>query len=665
MPTKPTYLVTVALPYANGPLHLGHLVEMIEADTWVRTQRLTGAECYFIAGDDCHGTPIMIKAQQQGCTPTELVSQIHAQHQDIIKRFGISFDKYSRTDTEANKKRCYQLYDRLKKTDLFFEQPLEQAFDPEKEMFLPDRYVKGICPTCGAPEQYGDNCEKCGATYNPKDLKSPYSTLSGATPVFKVREHLFADLKRYQSWLSEYLPGAVSAPVLSKMKEWLSADLHPWNISRESPYHGIPIPDRPGQYFYVWFDAPIGYLSIFDEMIEEKNLGENFWKKENLKLIHFIGKDIMYFHTLFWPVMLKAAGEIIPSKIFTHGFLTIEGQKMSKSKGLFIDAERLLSTLPPDLFRYYILSKMNGSIDDFNFDITGLCQKINSDIVGKYLNILSRCSKLLFQYFDGALCHDSVDTELIASAQKTVEKVWELIEQRQHAQAIQTVMKQIDLLNERLTQQAPWTTLKKTPENSAQAWQQLSEALRAFTHLSRALYPALPNLTEQALGYFGLKPSQKSVAVAKLLRPYEPLLQRLDPLIIKEKLFMSENTPAQETVVETTPINPIRDHITIDDFARLDLRVGTVKTAEIVPESHKLLRLQVDIGLKVIQVFSGIRGSYSPEQLLGRQVLLCVNLEPRKMRFGLSEGMILSACDEEGLSVLTPLQKRQNGSQVS
>lgn len=665
MPTKPTYLVTVALPYANGPLHLGHLVEMIEADTWVRTKRLAGNECYFIAGDDCHGTPIMIKAQQQGCTPTELVSQIHAQHQDIIKKFGISFDRYSRTDTEANKKRCYQLYERLKKTDLFFEQPLEQAFDPEKEMFLPDRYVKGICPTCDAPEQYGDNCEKCGATYTPKDLKSPYSTLSGATPVFKIREHLFADLKRYQSWLSEYLPGAVSAPVLSKMKEWLSSDLHPWNISRESPYHGIPIPDRPGQYFYVWFDAPIGYLSIFDEMIEEKGLGEHFWQKENLQLIHFIGKDIMYFHTLFWPVMLKAAGEIIPSQIFTHGFLTIEGQKMSKSKGLFIDADKLVGALPPDLFRYYILSKMNGSIDDFNFDLTGLCQKINSDIVGKYLNILSRCSKLLFQHFDGALCQERVDTELIASAEKTVAQVWVLIEQRQHAQAIQMVMKQIDLLNEKLTQQAPWTTLKRSPENSSQAWQQLSDALIAFGHLSRALNPALPNLTEQALAYFGLESSQGPVAVAKLLRPYEPLLQRLDPLILKEKLFMSEPAPVQEPIVETTPVNPIRDYIKIDDFARLDLRVGTVTTAEIVAESNKLLRLQVDIGLKVIQVFSGIRESYSPEELLGRQVLVCVNLEPRKMRFGLSEGMILAASDKEGLSVLTPLQKRQNGSQVS
>jgi methionyl-tRNA synthetase len=369
----------------------------------VRNKRLSGQECYFISGDDAHGTPIMIKAQQQGCTPEELVSHIHAQHLDIIRRFHISFDKFSRTDTPANKQRCYDIYERLKKSDLLFEKQHLQAYDKEKQMFLPDRFVKGSCPRCDAADQYGDNCDKCGATYNPQDLKNPYSVLSGTTPEFHSRLHLFTDLKRYQSWLTSYLPSCLSPAVLSKMQEWLRDDLHPWNISRESPYHGIPIPDRPGQYFYVWFDAPIGYLSIFDELFAEKGWGDAVWKRDNLQLVHFIGKDITYFHALFWPVMLKAADLLLPSQIYTHGFLTIEGQKMSKSKGLFVEAQNLAETIPPDLFRYYILSKMNGSIDDFNFDSNELCQKINSDIVGKYLNILSRCSKLLFQYYDGLL----------------------------------------------------------------------------------------------------------------------------------------------------------------------------------------------------------------------------------------------------------------------
>lgn len=665
MSEQSTYLVTVALPYANGPLHLGHLIEMLEADAWVRAKRLSGETCYFIAGDDAHGTPIMIKAEKEGCTPKQLVDRIHQNHAETIKKFSISFDKFSRTDTPANQKRCYALYERLKKTDLFFEQELEQAYDPEKEMFLPDRYVKGSCPHCGAADQYGDNCEKCGATYSPKDLKEPYSTLSGAMPVFKTRQHLFADLSKYQSWLSTYLPKVISASVMSKMQEWLEADLHPWNISRESPYHGIPIPDRPGQYFYVWFDAPIGYLSIFDELFEEKGFGSDFWKKDNLKLVHFIGKDIAYFHSIFWPVILKAADEIVPHHIFTHGFLTIEGQKMSKSKGLFLEASELEKALEPDLFRYYTLSKMNGSIDDFNFDITELCLKINSDIVGKYLNIISRCSKLLFDYFDGRLCQSQHDTPFVTQTAQIMGQAWEAINERQHGQAIQLLMRQVDLLNERLTQQAPWTVLKKEPQNRQTAWENLSEALYAFVILSRGLHPFLPSLTEKALSYFGLTITEDSLNINKLARPYEPLLHRLDAPTLKEKLFMTQQTQIAKEEPAQPSVAPIRDFIKIDDFGRLDLRIGTVKTAEIVPESNKLLRLQVDIGLKVIQVFSGIRGSYSPEELLGRQVLVCVNLEPRKMRFGLSEGMILAASDEAGLSVLTPLSQRENGAQVS
>lgn len=664
MPTSPTYLVTVALPYANGPLHLGHLVEMVEADAWVRTQRLKGHECYFVSGNDAHGTPIMIKAQQQGCTPQELVSEIHAQHQDIIKKFGISFDRFSRTDTPANTQRCYQLYEQLKKTDLFFEEPLEQAYDPGKEMFLPDRFVKGQCPRCEAADQYGDNCEKCGATYNPKELKAPYSTLSGQTPIFKIREHLFADLKRYQGWLQDYLPSCLDAAVMSKMQEWLSSDLRPWNISRESPYHGIPIPDRPGQYFYVWFDAPIGYLSIFDEMLKEKGYGLDFWQKDNLQLIHFIGKDIAYFHALFWPVMLKAAGEVLPAKVYTHGFLTIEGQKMSKSKGLFLQAHDLAAALPPDLFRYYILSKMSGSIDDFNFDVAELCQKINSDIVGKFLNILSRCAKLLFRYHEGALCPQIADASLIDASAAANEESWDLIEQRQYAHAIQLLMRQVDTINERLTQQAPWSVLKNEPSDR-KSWQSLSDALRSFVWVARAMSPIIPHLSKQIFQYFNTESHSDPAALTVLRRPYEPLLHRLDAQNLKDKLFMNQTPTLAPEPQEKPTLPAIAETISIDDFARLDLRIGTVTAAETVEGSNKLLRLEVDIGLKTLQIFSGIRKAYEPEQLQGKQVLVCVNLAPRKMRFGVSEGMVLAASDEKGLCVLSPIAERDNGCQVT
>ncbi|NBV28567.1 methionine--tRNA ligase, partial [bacterium] len=403
------YLVTVALPYANGPLHVGHMVEMIEADIWVRAQRQLGHQCLFVSGNDAHGTPIMLKAEQEGVTPAELVTRIKTEHQAAINAFDISFNNFSRTDTPTNQEYCYQIYEALKADHALFEQESLQAFDEIKQMFLPDRFVKGTCPRCQATDQYGDNCDRCGATYTPAELKEPYSVLTNSPPSFKMSKHLFLNLERYRHWLESYLPKILQESVLAKLKEWFTTELKPWNITREQPYHGFIVPDRPHQCFYVWFDAPIGYLASFSEVINQRNSTDNpLDKHSSWKMIHFIGKDISYFHSLFWPVLLKASEQKLPSKIYVHGFLTVNGHKMSKSKGTFIQANHLAQSIDPELFRYYLASKLTGSIDDINFDLKEFVEKINSDLVGKFVNILSRCSKLLFEHKNGHFKTDAL-----------------------------------------------------------------------------------------------------------------------------------------------------------------------------------------------------------------------------------------------------------------
>ncbi len=653
--TPRTY-VTVALPYANGPLHLGHLVEMIEADVWVRAQRAQGCSVLFASGSDAHGTPIMIQAQKKKIAPSELVSSIHALHLQVIRTYGIALDLYGRTDSEMNKKWCYKIYDMLKDSGIFQEQTVEQFFDEKARMFLPDRFVKGTCPQCHSPDQNGDNCESCGSTYDPQELIAPYSILTKETPVMRSVSHLFVHLEPYREWLKEYLPGKISAKIIRKFKEWFDKPLRSWDITREAPYNGILIPDRPNQYFYVWFDAPIGYLALFDQICAMKNFSfEDFYHPQS-QLVHFIGKDISYFHGIFWPVVLKAAKLPLPSQIHVHGFLTLNGEKMSKSRGIVCDPVTLAQNIPADCIRYYLASKMQASIDDMNFDIEECVEKINSDLVGKSLNILSRCAKLLFDHFEGQFSREAVDKSGLS-----VEFSLEIAHQyskRQYQIVVQNIMKMMTLVNEDLTRAAPWTSLKLYPKNG-EAWAVLTRSLVLFQELTTLLRPIIPSIADQILAHYGPE---------GLTKPYTILLNRLNKDTIKGALTMStpERTPGTDALVSTKPsVAPLKPVISFDTFAQIDLRVGRVVECQVVEKSEKLLALKVDIGSQILQIFSGIKAYIKPEDLLGKDVVVCANLAPRKMSVGISEGMLLSIHDGENLLPLTSLKPVAPGSSIS
>lgn len=664
------YLVTVALPYANGPLHLGHMVEMIEADIWVRTQKMKGAHCFFVSGNDAHGTPIMLRAEQEGVTPFELVSKIRESQLKDILSFGIDFDNFSRTDTETNRKICYEIYEELKKNQMFFEQDSLQAFDEVKQMFLPDRFVKGSCPRCHATEQYGDNCDQCGATYTPADLIDPYSVLTKTKPIFKTSSHLFLDLNKYKQWLENYIPSVVNQNVASKLNEWFKTDLKPWNITRDEPYHGFEVPDRDKQRFYVWFDAPIGYLASFTEAIEAKNLNPDdiLSPDSDWKMIHFIGKDISYFHNLFWPALLKGSNKKLPAAVNVHGFLTVNGLKMSKSKGTFIEASKLADSIDPELFRYYLCSKLSDTIDDINFDLKEFVEKINSDLVGKFINIISRCSKLLFDHHQGHFHTNAEKYDYFEQALRLEQEVYEDFSNRMYSIGISKIMKLSSNLNEYLTIVAPWKTLSSA-ENGDSAWAALTDVLYAFKVISKILMPVMPKLAATLLSYYEFNDEASYDKKDQCLtRSYQVALVRLDEQKIKEKLMsQSEITPIEthQNNTAATKVAAIKDYISIDDFSKIDLRVATIISAEAVEGADKLLKLELDIGSKKIQVFSGIKKHVAPESIIGKQVVACVNLQPRQMKFGLSEGMILAASDDEGLCLLSPLNPRTAGATIS
>lgn len=653
--SKERYYVTTALPYANGPLHLGHLIEMIEADIWVRAKKNQGHSVYFACGNDAHGTPIMIQAQKQGLAPYDLVSHIQSLHKKTAETYDISFDYFGRTDSELNKVWCYKIYDVLKKSSLFKEKTIEQFFDPQAHMFLPDRFVKGVCPRCHSHDQNGDHCDACGATYTPLDLIDPYSILTKEKPVLRSVDHLFVDLEPYREWLKTYLPGKISDKIISKFQEWLDQPLHAWDITRDQPYYGIAIPDRPHQYFYVWFDAPIGYFALFEQIAALKNESLDDFYNPNSHLVHFIGKDISYFHGIFWPVMLKAAGLPLPSKIFVHGFLTLNHQKMSKSRGIVCDPMGLADQIPTDCLRYYLASKMQGEIDDLNFDVSECVDKINSDLVGKTFNILSRCSKLLFDYFDGKWSPDSL------AQQKSLEELKRVVAhnyaERQYATSLALIMKELSVINEDLTKAAPWTALKQNSQD-LQSWSVLTQALLTFFELVQLLEPVMPQLTAQMMSYH---------TISGLSKPYEIALQRLQKETIMQALTIpqAENIQENKTTAENTiAIKPIKDEITIDDFAKIDLRIGKVLECHAV-EKSKLICMKIDIGSKVIQVFSGIKAYVTPEEMVGSNVVVCVNLAPRKMSVGVSEGMVLSASYDQNLTVLTTAKDSIPGACVS
>lgn len=660
MPAKRKILVTTALPYANGDLHLGHMVGYIQADIWVRTQRMLGNDCLFISGSDGHGTPIMIQAEKLGITPEQLISDIHNRQDRDLKDFNIDYDNYYRTHSLENQKLVETIYERHLQNSNISKRVIKQAYDPVKNMFLPDRYIKGECPKCSAKDQYGDNCEVCGAAYTPEELKNPYSTLSGAKPIEKESEHYFFNLQNFNEFLQEWTrQGHLQAEVTNKLNEWFEAGLREWDISRDKPYFGFPIPGAEGKYFYVWLDAPVGYMASFKNLCDKrKDLDfDEYWSQHSqVELYHFIGKDIIYFHALFWPAVLHGAKFRTPTAIFANGFLTIDGQKMSKSRGTFIKARTYLDQLQPEYLRYYIAAKISARIEDIDINFNDFTQRVNADLVGKFINIASRCAPFLTNLFDGKMSATVCKPELYDAFAFAGDEIAEKYLALEYSHAIRQIMALTDRANQYIDEQKPWH-LAKDPANKQAVQDVCSLGINLFRVLMIYLKPVLPETAkavEQLLNINPLTWLDKDYPLTnQTISEFKPLLTRITPKQI-EALKMNaaaETQPAATTTTETKAATPAaapaeKTFISIDDFSKVDLRVAKVISCEAVEGADKLLKLQVDVGGETRQIFSGIKHSYQPEELVGRHVVIVANLAPRKMRFGVSEGMILAASNE-------------------
>ena len=692
-------LVTSALPYANGAIHLGHLVEYIQTDIWVRFQRMQGHEVHYVGADDTHGTPVMLRADAEGITPKQLIDRVWHEHKRDFDSFGVSFDNYYTTDSPENEALCADLYGKLKAADLIATRSVEQFYDPVKQMFLPDRYIKGECPKCGAKDQYGDSCEVCGATYAPTDLKNPYSTVSGAAPVRKASEHYFFKLsdRRCEEFLRDFTQGAdrLQPEATNKMKEWLgetgAAKLSDWDLSRDAPYFGFPIPGTDGKkFFYVWLDAPVGYFGSFlnyvkKQQVAGKSIDTDAFLKPggNTELVHFIGKDILYFHALFWPAMLKHAGYRTPSKVFAHGFLTVNGEKMSKSRGTFITGESYIAQgLNPEWLRYYYAAKLNATMEDIDMNLDDFVARVNSDLVGKYVNIASRCAGFISKRFDGKLGKPDYSTEIEHDFSLASGEIAGYYDQREYGKALRKVMRLADQANQYVDAKKPWE-MAKSPGKSDELHTVCSTALALFRDLTLYLKPVLPVLAdnvESMLNIPALKweHAWKHLPAGHVIKPYQHLMTRVDPkqitaLVEANRESLKPTTPAphsqqrhaqhQENAVEaaTQPAT-----ISIDDFTKIDLRVARIANAEHVEGADKLLKLSLEVGeLGARQVFAGIKAAYDPEQLKGRLTVMVANLAPRKMKFGLSEGMVLAASGEApGLYLLAPDSGAQPGMRI-
>ncbi|WP_069469891.1 methionine--tRNA ligase [Candidatus Marithrix sp. Canyon 246] len=629
-------LVTSALPYANGSIHIGHLVEYIQTDIWVRFQKLRGNECYYVCADDAHGTPIMLRAQQAGIAPEELIAGFNAEHQADFREFAIEFDNYYSTHSSENRVLAGQIYQSLKDGGHIISRTISQAYDPEKQMFLPDRFVRGECPKCGAKDQYGDNCESCGATYNPTDLKNPISAVSGATPIEKDSEHFFVNLSDFETMLQEWMSDSnvLHPAVKHKLNEWFESGLQAWDISRDAPYFGFEIPDQPGKYFYVWLDAPVGYMASFQNLCNRENIDFNeFWSADSeAELYHFIGKDIVYFHSLFWPAMLTAAGFRKPTAIFVHGFLTVDGQKMSKSRGTFINARTYLDNLDPEYLRYYFAAKLGNGVDDLDLNLDDFIQRVNSDLVGKIVNIASRCSGFITKRFDGKLAASLADSELYQFFLDKETVIASAYENREYNKLVREIMALADRANQYVDQYKPWVMAKQA-DKEVELQAVCSQALNLFRVLMSYLSPILPLMASKVEDF---------LAAALIWKP-EPLL---DHSINKFKPLMKRVEQKQVDAMikpkETKEAEP--EFLDYEDFAKVDLRIAHIVKAEHVEGAAKLLRLTLDVGEeKTRNVFAGIKDAYTPEELTGRFTLMVANLKPRKMRFGFSEGMVLAA----------------------
>jgi methionyl-tRNA synthetase len=687
--------VTTALPYANGSFHIGHIMEYIQADIWVRFQRMQGNEVHFICADDAHGAPIMLKAEAEGISPQELIARVAAERPRYLKGFELAFDNWGSTDAPENVELSQDIYARLKLAGLIYSKPVEQFYDPLKGMFLADRYVQGECPNCHTQGQYADACEACSIVNAPTDLINPRSTLTGAVPVLRTSDHLFFRLSDarcvefLRSWLDD--PGRLQPQVANKAKEWLDGSgdkaLSDWDISRDAPYFGIPIPDAPGKYFYVWLDAPIGYLAALKNYFDtgkarangESRSFRDFLGAADTEQIHFIGKDIIYFHTLFWPAMLKFAGAPykVPEHVFVHGFVTISAQKMSKSRGTGISPLRYLEIgMNPEWLRYYFAAKLNGNVEDIDFSPDDFIARVNSDLIGKYVNIASRAARFITQHFNGTLRYAGETTTLLAAARATAERVQACYEARDSARAMREIMALADSINQAFDARQPWV-LAKDPAKLPELQDVCSRALFGFKTLSVLLAPVLPALTARvAREFFGLGRPLNWADAALLpqhARPYEHLMTRvetkqLDALFNTDKESATVTTATPPPAATAAPAAPAgtTGTISIDDFAKLDLRVARISAADYVEGADKLLRLTLDIGaLGTRQVFAGIKSAYSPAALVGRLAVVVANLAPRKMKFGLSEGMILAASGETpGIFLLAPDTGAEPGMKV-
>jgi methionyl-tRNA synthetase len=656
---KRKILVTSALPYANGPLHLGTIIEAVQTDVWVRFQRLRGHDCIYVCAEDTHGTPIMIRAQSEGITPEELIARVAEEHRRDYKAFLISHDHFHSTHSEENRALTILMYERLRDGGYITRRPVRQAYDEQAKMFLPDRYVRGTCPNCATPDQYGDSCENCGATYTPADLKDAVSTVSGTPPVWRESDHLFFTLGKFEPMLREWVAsGSLQREVRAKLAEWFDAGLQDWDISRDAPYFGFEVPDAPGKYFYVWFDAPIGYLGAFRALCEQRGLDFDayFGRESDAELYHFIGKDISYFHTLFWPAVLHGAGFRKPTAVFVHGFLTIDGQKMSKSRGTFITARRYLDRLPPEPLRYYFAAKLAGNVDDIDLALEDFTARVNADIVGKLVNIASRCAGFV-QRGGGRLASVLPEPALYEEFARAREPIALLYEARDTAAAVREIMVLADRANQYVDQRKPWV-LARDPARTPEVLGVATQGMNLFRVLMTYLAPVLPVMAEAA-GRFLRSPIIHWADVEKPLLgveigAYEPLATRLDPKVVAS-LVESEGEGGDSAEL-----------VKIGDFAKLDLRIARVVQAEEVSGSEKLLRLTLDLGSGRRNVFSGIRSAYAARDLVGRLVLMVANLEPRKMRFGVSEGMVLCAGDDAaGLFLLSPDSGAQPGMKVT
>ena len=664
-------LVTSALPYANGPLHLGHMVEQIQTDIWVRFQKLRGHECHYVCASDAHGTPIMLKAEQEGISPEALIARVQASHQADSGGFLVGFDNFHTTHSPENRHYTELFYERLLAAGYIARRPIQQAYDPVKNLFLPDRYIKGGCPRCSAPDQYGDSCEACGATYGPTDLKNPVSVLSGATPVTRESEHFFFRLGAFEQMLREWTTSASVQPeIANKLAEWFEQGLQDWDISRDAPYFGFEIPREPGKYFYVWLEAPIGYMASAQDYCNRTGLSfDDFWSAgSTAELHHFIGKDIAYFHTLFWPAMLHGAGYRRPTAVHCHGFLTVNGQKMSKSRGTFIMARTYLEHLDPEYFRYYIAGKLGPAVEDIDLNLEDFVLRVNADLVGKVVNIASRCAGFISKRFDGKL--DGADTALVAELTSAADTIAAHYEQREYAKAMRVVMGLADRANQYIDQEKPWQ-LAKDPAQEARVQAVCSTGIELFRVLMTYLKPVLPAMAARAEDFLQSTLTWDALAAplgAHTVAAFSPLMNRVDMDKVNAMIEDSKSNTAPAAApaaAPATPALPIAPEISIDDFAKIDLRVARVAAAAHVDGADKLIQLTLDLGDGERNVFAGIKSAYAPESLVGRLVVVVANLAPRKMRFGVSQGMVLAAGPGgKEIFLLSPDSGAQPGMQV-